>query len=210
MGVAAISQLWISSSYSKYSKVKPKNGLTGEQAGEKILQGEKFPVDIVVQGGSLSDHFDPRNNTVTLSTSSKNSSVADIAVTAHEFGHVSQKFSKSFLFNIRNSLVPVVNIGSQLGYILIILGFSLNLLQLSTIGLILFSFSTIFALITIPLERDATKRGLHFLSKYNLISQENLPGAKSILNAASMTYVASLITSLLNLFFFFSRVRRKH
>lgn len=207
--LATISQIWISSSYSRNSKITPQSRLTGEEAGNKILEGEGYPVNIVVEGPSLSDHFDPRSDTVKLSTSSKNSSIADIAVTAHEFGHVDQKFSRSWLFNLRTGLVPVVNIGSQLGYILIIGGLLLNIFELAQIGLILFSSMTIFALVTVPIEIDATKRGLSFIRKYHLIEEDNIPKAKSVLNAAAMTYVASLLTSLLNLLYFASKVRRR-
>ncbi len=207
--LAIVAQIWISASYAKNSKIVPNNRITGEEAGRKIMEGEGYPVDINIQGQSLSDHFDPRSDTVNLSTSSKNSSVADIAVTAHEFGHVDQKFSNSILFNIRNGLVPVVNIGSRIGYILMILGLMLNFLQLAEIGLILFSGITLFALLTVPIEIDATKRGLSFIKKYDLIEEDKMSNAKSVLNAAAMTYVASLLTSLLNLLYFASRIKRR-
>lgn len=208
--LVTISQIWISSSYSRMSKIVPRTKLTGEQAAEKIIEGEQFQIGLNISGRSLSDHFDPRNNTVTLSTSAKNSSVADIAVSAHELGHVAQKYSKSILFNLRNGLVPIVNIGSNLGYILIAVGFAINLLQLTYIGLILFSSSALFALLTVPIEFDASKRAISFIKKYNLIEEENIPKAKTVLNAAGFTYVASLLTSLLNLLYFVSRVRRRN
>lgn len=207
--LALISQTWISRSYSSNSKITPKTSLTGEQAGYKIKEGEGFPVEILIEGPSLSDHFDPRRDIVKLSTSSKNSSVADIAITAHEFGHVDQKFSQSLLFKFRNGLVPLVNISSQLGYALIFIGLILNILQLAEIGLILFASSTLFALITLPIEIDATKRGLAFIRKYNLIDESNISGAKSVLNAAATTYIASLLASLLNLLYYISLVRRR-
>ena len=200
-------QLWIKISYSRNSKVLPGTGITGQQAGNMIKEGEDFPVEIVVQGNSLSDHFDPSRDIVSLSTASQNSSVADIAVTAHEFGHVDQKFSNSPLFKLRNGLVPIVNIGSRLGYILIILGFILSIVQISEIGLILFATTTLFALVTLPIEIDATKRGLAFIKKYKLIQEGNISGAKSVLNAAATTYIASLLTSLLNLIYWIIRVR---
>lgn len=207
--LALISQIWISSSYSKNSKISPGTSLTGEQAGYKIKEGEGFPVDILIEGPSLSDHFDPTRDLVKLSTSSKNSSVADIAITAHEFGHVDQKFSESVLLKFRNGLVPLVNISSQLGYILIFIGLLLNILQLADIGLVLFASSTLFALITLPIEIDATKRGLAFIKKYNLIDESNISGAKSVLNAAATTYIAALLTSILNLLYYISLVRRR-
>ena len=200
-------QLWIKISYARNSKVLPGTGITGVQAGEIIKQGEGYPVDIAIKGGALSDHFDPTRDIVSLSTASENSSVADIAVTAHEFGHVDQKFSNSPLFKVRNGLVPIVNIGSRLGYILIIVGIIFSIIQISEIGLILFASTTVFALITVPIEIDATKRGLAFIKKYKLINESNLSGARSVLNAAATTYVASLLTSLLNLLYWIMRVR---
>ena len=208
--LAIASQIWISASYAKNSKIVPGTGLTGQQAGQMIKDGEGYPVDIEIKGPSLSDHFDPRKDIVSLSTSSQNSSVADIAVTAHEFGHVDQKFSNSSLFKVRNALVPIVNIGSRLGYILIILGFAFSILQLAELGLVLFASTTVFALITVPIEMDATKRGLAFINKYRLIDENNIPNAKSVLNAAAMTYVASLLTSLLNLLYFASRIKGRN
>ena len=205
--LAISTQLWIKISYARNSKVLPGTGITGIQAGEIIKQGEGYPVDIEIKGGALSDHFDPTRDIVSLSSASQNSSVADIAVTAHEFGHVDQKFSDSPLFKLRNGLVPIVNIGSRLGYILIIVGILFSIIQLSEIGLILFASTTVFALITVPIEIDATKRGLAFIKKYNLIQESNLSGAKSVLNAAATTYVASLLTSLLNLLYWVMRVR---
>jgi len=207
--LATGSQIWISSSYKRNSKIKSKSNLTGEQAAFKIIEGEGFNTDINIQGPSLSDHYDPRHDTVKLSASSRNSSVADIAVSAHELGHVSQKYSNSLLFNLRNGLVPIVNIGSNIGYILIILGFTLSVFELAQLGLILFSSTALFSLLTVPIEIDATRRGLTFIKKYDLLESENLTNAKAVLNAAAMTYVASLLTSLLNVLYFASRIRKK-
>lgn len=205
--LALFSQIWISRSYASNSKKSPGTSITGEQAATLIKEGEGFPVDIIIEGPSLSDHFDPTRDIVKLSTSSKNSSVADIAVTAHEFGHVQQKFSGSTLFKIRNALVPIVNISPKLAYILIILGAAINLFQLIDLGLILFASTTLFALITLPIELDATKRGLSFIKKYQLIDESSISGAKSVLNAAATTYLAALLTSLLNLLYIVSRFR---
>ena len=207
--LSIISQIWIKSSYTRNSAKLPGTNLTGKDAAEIIKDRNKFPVEIIVQGPALSDHFDPSKNIVSISSESMKSSIADIAVVAHEFGHVDQKFSNSTLFKLRNGLVPVVNIGSNLGLVLIILGISLNVLGLSQLGLILFSLTTVFALITVPIERDATRKGLNFIKEYNLITDDNMSGAKSVLNAASMTYVASLFSSLMNLLYYASRVRRR-
>lgn len=207
--LSIVSQIWIKSSYAKNSVKSPGTNLTGKDVAEIIKEKNRFPVEILVQGPALSDHFDPSKNIVSISTESMKSSVADIAVVAHEFGHVQQKFTNSSLFKLRNGLVPVVNIGSNLGLVLIILGISLNVLGLSQFGLVLFSLTTVFALITVPIERDATRKGLNFIKEYKLVDQEGMAGAKSVLNAASMTYVASLLSSLINLLYYASRVRRR-
>ena len=141
--ISIICQIWVSSSYRKNSKVSPGNGITGKEAAEIIRRKNDYPVDIVVQGPRLSDHFDPMRNVVVISQESEKSSVADIAVVAHEFGHVQQKFSSSFVYRVRSIMVPVTNVGTQIGYILFFIGLGLSMLRLSEIGLILFSTSVI-------------------------------------------------------------------
>lgn len=209
LALALIAQIWITSSFKKYSKQSPGTEYTGEQAAKIIKDGERFPVDIQIYGPALSDHFDPSKDIVTISTPALDSSVGSIAVVAHEFGHVQQKFEKSLLFNIRTGLVPIVNIGSQLGYILIIAGLILNLLGLAEIGLVLFSLTAVFALVTLPIEIDASNRALRLIKKYNLIQESRLSGAKSVLSAAATTYIASLLTSILNVLYYASLIRRR-
>lgn len=207
--LALIAQIWISSAFSKNSKLSTGSNTTGQQAAQMIKEGENFPVDIVIQGEKLSDHFDPTKDTVSLSKASLEDSVASVAVVAHEFGHVQQKYTNSLLFNIRTGLVPIVNIGSRLGYILIIAGLILNILGLAQIGLILFALTTVFALVTLPIEIDASKRAFKLIRKYNLISESRISEAKSVLYAAATTYIAALLTSLLNVLYYASLIRRR-
>lgn len=200
-----IAQLLISIRYNKYSKIPAESHMTGLDAAELIRDREDFPIDIATNQGKLQDNFDPRKDIVNISSDNINSnSVANIAVVAHEFGHVGQKFSSSFLFKLRTFMVPVVNIGSSLGYVLFFVGLVLNALNLAQIGLILFASTTVFALVTLPVEFDASKRGLKFIKKYNLIEADKQSGAKKVLNAAALTYVASFVTSLLNLLYYAS------
>ncbi|MFA5623182.1 MAG: zinc metallopeptidase [Candidatus Dojkabacteria bacterium] len=207
--LALIAQAWISISFKKYSQLPTGSNITGKQAAQLIKEGERFSVDIVVQGENLSDHFDPSKNIVSISKASLEDSVASVAVVAHEFGHVQQKYSNSFLFNLRTALVPIVNVGSRLGYILIIVGLILNILGLAEIGLILFALTTVFALVTLPIEIDASKKAFKLIKKYNLISESRIEGAKSILTAAATTYIAALLTSLLNVLYYASLVRKR-
>lgn len=200
-----IAQFLISIRYNKYSKIPAESHMTGLDAAELIRDREDFPIDIATNQGKLQDNFDPRKDIVNISSDNINSnSVANIAVIAHEFGHVGQKFSSSFLFKLRTFMVPVVNIGSSLGYMLFFVGLILNALNLAQIGLILFASTTVFALVTLPVEFDASKRGLKFIKKYNLIEADKQSGAKKVLNAAALTYVASFVTSLLNLLYYAS------
>ena len=200
-----IAQFLISIRYNKYSKIPAESHMTGLDAAELIRDREDFPIDIATNQGKLQDNFDPRKDIVNISSDNINSnSVANIAVVAHEFGHVGQKFSSSFLFKLRTFMVPVVNIGSSLGYVLFFVGLVLNALNLAQIGLILFASTTVFALVTLPVEFDASKRGLKFIKKYNLIEADKQSGAKKVLNAAALTYVASFVTSLLNLLYYAS------
>jgi len=200
-----IAQFLISIRYNKYSEIPAESHMTGLDAAELIRDREDFPIDIATNQGKLQDNFDPRKDIVNISSDNINSnSVANIAVVAHEFGHVGQKFSSSFLFKLRTFMVPVVNIGSSLGYVLFFVGLILNALNLAQIGLILFASTTVFALVTLPVEFDASKRGLKFIKKYNLIEADKQSGAKKVLNAAALTYVASFVTSLLNLLYYAS------
>ena len=200
-----IAQYLLSIRYNKYSKIPAESHMTGLDAAELIRDREDFPIDIATNQGKLQDNFDPRKDIVNISSDNINSnSVANIAVVAHEFGHVGQKFSSSFLFKLRTFMVPVVNIGSSLGYVLFFVGLILNALNLAQIGLILFASTTVFALVTLPVEFDASKRGLKFIKKYNLIEADKQSGAKKVLNAAALTYVASFVTSLLNLLYYAS------
>ena len=200
-----IAQFLISIRYNKYSKIPAESHMTGLDAAEIIRDREDFPIDIATNQGKLQDNFDPRKDIVNISSDNINSnSVANIAVVAHEFGHVGQKFSSSFLFKLRTFMVPVVNIGSSLGYMLFFVGLILNALNLAQIGLILFASTTVFALVTLPVEFDASKRGLKLIKKYNLIEADKQSGAKKVLNAAALTYVASFVTSLLNLLYYAS------
>jgi uncharacterized protein len=210
LAIAFIAQLMIMTSYNKYSKVDAGSGITGIEAAKKIATGEGFDIDLQLSPGKLNDFFNPVNNVVNLSADNQTStSVANIAVVAHEFGHVQQKYTSSLLFGIRTGMVPAVNIGSSLGYILFMAGILIGVLNLAYIGLALFSLTTIFTFITVPIEIDASIRGMNLIKKYNLIDPDKLGGAKRVLSAAALTYVAALVQSLGQLLYFFMLVNRR-
>lgn len=198
-----VSQLYVKYMFYRYSSEDSGKNITGEEAANIICDGENFPVDITTDQNPLGDHFDPVNDVVRVSQRNRESrSVADIAIVAHEFGHVQQKFSSTFVYRIRQFMVPVTNISTQIGYILFFLGLALSIFRLSEIGLVLFSSSVIFCLVTLPVELDASRRGMEFIKKYNLITKEKRDGAKSVLTAAAFTYLAGLLSSILNLLYY--------
>jgi len=207
--VTIIAQIYVKIMFSRYSKKDSGRDITGKQAAEIISDGEDFPVNISVSQPPLGDHFDPTSDTVRISVrNTESNSVADVAVVAHEFGHVQQKFTSSLVYKIRSIMVPVTNVGTQIGYILFFIGLGISMLRLSEIGLILFSTSVIFALITLPVEIDASKRGMKLIEKYDLIEKKKRGGASKVLTAAALTYVAGLLTSILNLLYYINIFNR--
>lgn len=206
--IGIIAQLLVWIFYSTYSRESAGSNLTGLQAASLINEREGFNVKIVTTNGHLNDYFNPLTNTVNLSAdNATNASVANIAVAAHEFGHVEQKFKSSILFGIRSFMVPAVNVGSSIGYLFIILGIILSISGLAWLGILMFSLTTIFMLITVPVEIDASVRGMNLIKKYNLINTGRLGGARLVLFAASLTYIAALVQSLGQLLYFINLVQ---
>lgn len=193
----------VNSTFNKYSKVSNKRGLTGAQAAYQVLTANGVTgVRIEHVSGNLTDHFDPRTNTIRLSDSVYNSaSVAAVGVAAHEAGHAVQHAQGYVPNKLRSAIVPVANIGSRLSWILILIGFLLPV-QFNfviTLGILFFSFSVLFTLVTLPVEFDASKRALATIQGSNLLYDDEYTGAKKTLSAAAMTYVAAAATSIAQL-----------
>ena len=167
-----------------------------------------FDVRLKGIGGNLTDHYDPRTKTLRLSPGVANgSSVAAIAVAAHELGHAMQDAEDYLPLRFRAALVPAVNIGSWLGWILIIVGLFLNWVNLAWLGVLVFSGGALFALATLPVELNASARAKQLLAKTGIIqSEQERRGVNNVLNAAALTYVASLITAILQLLYFVSLI----
>ncbi len=161
-------------------------------------------VRIMGIGGQLSDHYDPRDKTLKLSPGVANSaSVAAVAVAAHELGHALQDSEGYFPLKLRSAFVPVVNIGSNLGWILIIIGLLLNFTQLAWLGVLAFSAGAIFALFTLPVEFNASARAKRLLVQSGIIrGDDEQSGVNNVLNAAALTYVAGLVTAVLQLLYY--------
>ena len=199
--LAMYAQVKINSTYSKYSKVASRRGVTGAEVARRILdQNGLQSVQIGHVAGNLTDHYDPRTQVVNLSDSVYNStSVAAIGVAAHETGHAVQHAVGYAPIRIRNAIVPVVNIGSTLSIPLFLLGFLFSIGILADIGIILFSFAVLFQLVTLPVEFNASRRAIATLESGYILEDEELGGAKKVLGAAAMTYVASAVMALAQL-----------
>ena len=193
----------VKSRFSKYSKVPNSRNLTGAQAAYQLLSAHGVTgVTIEHVAGNLTDHFDPRTNTIRLSDSVYGStSVAAVGVACHEAGHAVQHAEGYFPNKLRSAILPVANIGSRLSWIIIIIGMLLPVKYnfVITIGIILFSAAVLFTLITLPVEFNASSRALKTIKETRMLNESEYAGAKSTLSAAAMTYVASAATATLQL-----------
>jgi hypothetical protein len=192
----------VSSSFNHYSQIPSARGLTGAQGARQMLDAVGLrDVGIEVAGGRLSDHYDPRSRTLTLSPDVGNSaSLAALGVAAHEAGHAMQHAEGYAPFRIRSGLVPVANLGSNLGFILFFVGlfFFRNSLMMN-IGIVLYAAAVLFTVVTLPVELNASRRAMTELSNRNILVADELTGAKKVLNAAALTYVAAALMAILQL-----------
>ena len=192
----------VKSTYRKYAKVRSASGLTGAQAAQMILRRNGV-LGVTVQhvAGELTDHYDPARGVVNLSDATYNStSVAAIGVAAHECGHVMQHEQGYLPLRIRTALVPVADIGSNIGIWIVMIGVILGMNStLAMIGVYLFSFGVLFQIVTLPVEFNASRRALAMLQDYGMLGQTEIQGSRSVLSAAAMTYVASAAASVLQL-----------
>lgn len=200
--IAMVAQYKVKSTYSKYSRVRSDLGLTGAQAAQKILNMNGiYDVSIQHIAGDLTDNYNPRNKVLSLSDAVYNStSIAAIGVAAHECGHAIQHDVGYAPLLIRNTIAPVVNIASSLSWIFIAAGLFFGMSPtLIDVGIIMFSLAVLFELITLPVEFNASGRALTILSDSGILYPDETAGAKKVLSAAAMTYVASALTAVLQL-----------
>lgn len=198
---AAIASGGVQSAFSKYSKVKSYRNYTGADAARKILDDNGlYNIKIERVAGNLTDHFDPKANVIRLSDATyADTSVAAIGVAAHEAGHAVQHATGYAPIKVRNSIVPVVNICSSLSMPMFILGLILGATGLTNLGILLFSGALVFQVVTLPVEFNASKRALKILDGSAMLEEDELTGAKKVLRAAAMTYVAAVISTALQL-----------
>jgi uncharacterized protein len=204
-----ITSWYVRSSYNKWSRVQAQSRLTGTQAAQRLIStGGMYGVQVQTVAGNLTDHYDPRDKTLYLSQGVANvASVASVAIAAHELGHAMQDAEDYFPLRFRAALVPVVNIGSNLGWILIMIGLFLKFTQLAWLGVLVFAAGAVFALATLPVEFNASARAKQLLVQTGIIqTDEEQRGVNAVLNAAALTYVAGLITAVLQLLYYASLV----
>ncbi len=198
--ITIMAQIWVSSAYNKYKKILGSKDLTGYETAKKVLSMNHLDNILILETkGNLTDHYDPQKKVVKLSGDIYNgSSIASLAVAAHECGHAIQDQENYLPMRIRSSLVPYVNICTRIGYFAIVLGviFSYTLIQ---VGIILLLAMLLFQLVTLPVEINASRRALKQLEKLNLIDKEDKKYTKKMLTAAAFTYVAALLSTLLEI-----------
>lgn len=201
MLLAMWAQYKVKSTYNKFSKVGNTRGITGAYAAQAVLTHYGIrDVRIEQVSGKLSDHYDPKAKVIRLSTEVYGgSSIAAVGIACHEAGHAAQHAENYVPIKIRNSLVPVCNIGSSLGIPLALLGYFLGFEPLITVGLVLYAAISLFHLVTLPVEFNASNRAIKVIDETGLLYDDETSGAKKVLKAAAMTYVASLIVALANL-----------
>lgn len=196
----------VNTTFAKYSKKLSHAGLTGAEAARRVLASHGiYDVQIKRTAGNLTDHYDPRDNCIYLSTSVfDNTSCAAIGVAAHEAGHAVQHAQNYAPVKLRTAIVPITNVGSRLSWPLILVGVILMALSdiffyVAMVGVILFSLTALFQLITLPTEFNASRRAIATIEDCGLLDREEIAGAKKVLSAAAMTYVAALAVSLMQL-----------
>ena len=202
-------QFYVSSSYNKWNRVASRSGLSGAEVARRLVErGGLSDVEVEQVSGRLSDHYDPRRKVLRLSAGvAQSSSVAAAAIAAHELGHAVQDREDYFPLRLRAALVPAVNIGSYLGWILLMIGFALRYTELAWMGVAVFAGGAVFALATLPVELNASARARQLLSTAGIItSEEERAGVNTVLNAAALTYVAALFAAILQLLYYASLV----
>ena len=230
-----LAQTWVKSSFSKYNSVKSGRNISGAQAAQFLLKKNDISdVKIAHISGNLTDNYNPANKILSLSDSTfQSNSIAAIGVAAHETGHAIQHATEYFPLKFRRTLVPVANFGSRFGPLLVIAGYilganayssanagaensilsmgNIGLFQLLTyIGLILYAGAVLFALVTLPVEFNASRRALKILEETNVLDETELRGVRKVLSAAAMTYVASALTAVGNLLRIFVLTQRRN
>ena len=207
--IMLLTSWYVNSAYRTWGRVPAHSQMTGYQAAQRLIStGGLYGVQIQAAAGKLSDNYDPRDKVLHLSRGvAESASVASLAVAAHELGHAMQDRDGYLPLRFRAALVPMVNIGSYLGWILIFLGLLLNFTNLAWLGVLTFAGGAVFALATLPVELNASARARRLLTDSGLIiGEDEQRGVNTVLNAAALTYVAALVTAVMQLLYYVSLV----
>jgi Zn-dependent membrane protease YugP len=213
-GVPLLFGLWaqmrVKSTFNRYSQVPTRNGLTGAQAAAAVVRYSGLEgVTVRPVAGQLTDHYDPRSRTLNLSESvGQAATVAALGVAAHEAGHAIQDARNYAPMRLRQTVLPAAQFGQSLWFLPVLIGLVIGATGLVTVGLILFSAVVLFQLVTLPVEFDASKRALVALDSQGLLAPDEVDGARAVLRAAALTYVAGFVASLGQLIYFFLISRR--
>ena len=209
--IAGIAQINVKKTYSTMARVANKKRLTGAQAAAMVLSHYGINnVRIELGQGKLSDHYDPRSNVIRLSPEVYSGvSIASVGIACHEAGHAAQHAQNYIPIKVRNAILPVANIGSTVGFYLAIFGYFLGYGILIDLGIILFASVTVFQLVTLPIEFNASRRAISVISERTMLYEDEVPMAKKVLFAAAMTYVASLLVSVMSLLRLILRTRNR-
>jgi len=202
-------QWYVNSAYQKWSRVPASSRMSGAEAAQRLMRtAGLYDVHVEAVSGRLTDHYDPRKKVLRLSQGVyQGNSVAALAIAAHELGHAVQDQEGYLALRLRSALVPAVNIGSYLGWILIIIGLILQLTDIALLGVVVFSGGALFAMATIPVELNASARAKRLLVESGLIrGPEEQRGVNHVLNAAALTYVAALVTAVMQLLYYLTLI----
>ncbi len=209
--LSLIAQAKVKSTYSKYAKISNSKRISGAQAAYNVLSHYGIKdVRIEQVSGTLSDHYDPKAKVIRLSPGVySGTSIASIGIAAHEAGHAAQHAENYVPIKVRNVILPVANFGSSAGVLIAVIGYFLGYGILVDIGIILFAAVVLFQLVTLPIEFNASSRAIKVIDETGMLYSEEQTGAKKVLTAAAMTYVASLIVSLMSLIRLILRTNRR-
>lgn len=202
---ALLVSLWaqarVKSTYSKMSRVMNSRGLTGAQAASEVLRYYGITdVRLEQVSGTLTDHYDPKENVIRLSQGVYGAtSIAAVGIACHEAGHAAQHAQAYKPISVRNMLLPVANIGSASGLWIALIGLAMQWRILILVGIVLYAFVALFQLVTLPVEFDASSRALKVIEETGMLQGDEYTGAKKVLSAAAMTYVAALLVSIMSL-----------
>ncbi len=209
--VSLIAQLNVKRAYSTMAKVQNTKRITGAEAARRVLAHYNINnVHVEMTQGTLSDHYDPRSNVIRLSPEVfQGTSIASVGIACHEAGHAAQHAQSYAPIKMRNAVLPVANIGSSMGFTIAILGYFMGMDLIVNIGIILFAAVVLFQFITLPVEFNASSRALRVINETGMLNVDEIPKARKVLRAAALTYVASLLVSIMSLVRLVLRTNRK-